>query len=83
MANLPTDNYEKNAKPLVKVNSEDPFSKKSYQQGDMNKSPFKSAPSLPALDILKNKVSDADSTRLQKASKLPGRVSSGGSVELS
>ncbi len=79
MTNLPTDNYDKNSKPLVKAYDSSAFGKKIYKQGDMNNAPVtRVAPSLSPLNILTNKVTDADSARLQKASKLSGRVSSNG-----
>jgi hypothetical protein len=74
-----TQTKDMDNKPLVKVYDNAPFSKKQYTQGDINKAPVvKPTTSLSPLDILKNKVSDADSSKLQKATKVPGRVASNG-----
>ena len=78
---LPTDNYDKNNKPLVKTFDVPAFGKQVYTQGDLNKAPITSvAPSLPPFNILTNKVTNADSARLQNASKLPGRAADGGPI---
>jgi hypothetical protein len=79
MTNLPTDNYEKNNKPMVAVPSEQTaFGNQTFQQGDRNLAPItRKAPSLPAFDLLKNKPGETGSAKLQQASKLPGRVSTG------
>ena len=80
-ANNPTVDYDKNNKPLIKVSEVVPFGKKSYQQGDMNKAPVVPATASQSAfgsNVMpKNGVTSTDSTRLQKASKLPGRVSDG------
>lgn len=61
------------------------FSKSVFKQGDRDNAPVvKSQPSLAPLNILKNSVTDASSSKLQKANKLPGRVTvNGAPVELS
>jgi len=73
------NNQSKDLKPIVKVPAENAaFGKKTYQQGDMNNSPVtKVAPSLSPFKMPTNGVTNADSSRLQDASKLPGRVSDG------
>lgn len=60
--NIPTANYPKNLKAIGGQKSE-------------NKSPLTRTESKPAFNLLKNKVTEADSTRLQKATRLLGRVS--------
>jgi len=72
--------YDKNLKPIVKVaKTEKPFNQSSYRQGDRNNAPVvkKTASVSPFSDKVmpKNKVTSSDSANLQKASKLPGRVS--------
>ena len=65
---------------MVKVYEVDAFGKKSYQQGDMNLAPItQTVPSKSAFKTPKNSVNNGDSSRLQQASKLPGRVSDGNS----
>ena len=61
MSALPTASYPKNLKAIP-------------GQGDKNLSPFAPGKSAPALNLLKNSVTKAGSDRLQKASRLPGRV---------
>ena len=72
-----TKDYGKNLKPIVNAPAESTaFNKTTFRQGDMNKTPMTSTvSSKSAFSLLKNKVSNADSARLQNASKLPGRVS--------
>jgi hypothetical protein len=78
---LPTDNYDKNNKPLVKSFDIPAFGKQIYTQGDINKAPITAVtPSLSPFNILTNKVTNADSAKLQKASGLPGRAADGGSI---
>ena len=76
------NNYDKNLNPIVKAAASlSAFGNKLFRQGDKNLTPVVPAkPSKPAFNLLKNKVSNADSAKLQKASKLPGRVSDGGPI---
>lgn len=71
------DDYEKNSKPIV---SPAP-SKAAFKQKDENLAPVvKPVPSKSAFSenvMEKNSVTGGDSARLQKATKVPGRVGNG------
>lgn len=71
--------YDKNLKPLVKTASIGAFGKDSYQQGNSNKAPIvrpMASKSAFGQNIQPtNKVTSSNSASLQKAAKLPGRVS--------
>ena len=68
------DNYPKNLKPMVKVTA----TKKAFKQGDQNLSPMtKPVASKAGFPINDNGVNAASSAKLQKASKLPGRLGTG------
>ena len=81
MKNNPTANYDKNAKPLVRTFNEKPFSKRGYRQGDDNNAPIvapmaEKAPFGQSVNLTNEKsVTGNSSAKLQKASRLPGRVS--------
>lgn len=67
---------DQNLKPLVKATSLGVFGKDTFQQGNSNKAPIiRPQPTKSPFNILTNKVTSAGSASLQKASKLPGRVS--------
>jgi hypothetical protein len=69
------DNYPKNRKPMTKVAA----TKKAFKQGDQNLSPMtRPVASKTGFPINNNGVSAASSAKLQKASKLPGRLGAGG-----
>ena len=77
--------YDKNAKPLVKVLKEKPFSKRGFRQGDDNNSPISTDESYEKgksafgqkVNLTNEKsVTDSTSAKLQKASKLSGRAKS-------
>lgn len=68
--------YDKNLKPFSKPKSVSAFGKDTFQQGNSNKAPIvRPQPTKSPFNILTNKVTSAGSAALQKASKLPGRVS--------
>lgn len=74
-----------NNKPMVKVApKEKAFNSSTFRQGDKGKAPLtkvaspKSAFSENVMP--KNKVTSASSTQLQKATRLPGRVSMDGAA---
>ena len=74
-----------NLKPIVKVTpGEKAFNSMTFRQGDKGKAPLtkvvspKSAFSDKVMP--KNKVTSASSTQLQKATRLPGRVSMDGAA---
>ena len=71
--------YDMNLKPIVKTPSQEKaFNQATYHQGDSNKAPLTRVTTPKAAFgesvMPKNKVTSASSTKLQKATRLPGRV---------
>jgi len=69
---------------MVKTSEKKPFSKRGFQQGDDNNAPIKAdqsyamdkAPFGQSVNLTNEKgVTDSSSAKLQKVSRLPGRVS--------
>ncbi len=68
-------NQDMNNSPVVKVVP----TVTAFKQTDQNAAPVvKAAPSKAAFSMPSNGVTDGSSTRLQKATKLPGRVTING-----
>lgn len=66
--------YDKNNKPMTKVAS----TKSPFKQKGENLAPMTKVEKNSAFNLLKNSVSDSSSAKLQKASLLPGRVTTSG-----